>query len=178
MPRSNLSRLTFKREQIFFFKLYLQLEWTANIILLQSNWGKKKKAVCIYIALLGNIDYPIPPVGSVVKNPPASAGVVGSIPGSGRSPGEGIGNPLQYSGLGNPVDRGAWQATVLGVAKELDMTSQLNNNNILDSYIDFSRNFLKQKTLSSGRPHMYKVTWLSKIRTVIPNQDCLNHLRN
>ena len=49
------------------------------------------------------------PGGSAVKNPPASAGdagEVGSIPGLGRSPGEGNGNPLQYSCLGNPMDRG------------------------------------------------------------------------
>jgi len=44
------------------------------------------------------------------------AGDAGLIPGSGRSPGEGKGNPLKYSCLGNPVDRGAWQATVLAVA--------------------------------------------------------------
>ena len=42
---------------------------------------------------------------------------MGSIPGSGRSPGEGHGNPLQYYYLENPMDRGAWQATVLGVTK-------------------------------------------------------------
>ena len=56
----------------------------------------------------------------VVKNPPASAGDTGdtgSVPGSGRSPGEGSGNPLQYSRLGNSMDRGAWQATVHGVTK-------------------------------------------------------------
>ena len=58
---------------------------------------------------------------SVVKNPSASAGVVGLIPGLGRSPGEGNGNPLQYSCLGNSMDRAAWQATVHGVTKELDM---------------------------------------------------------
>ena len=46
--------------------------------------------------------------GSVVKNPPANAGDMGSTPGSGRSPGEGNGNPLQYSCLGNLMDRGAW----------------------------------------------------------------------
>jgi len=46
----------------------------------------------------------------------------GSIPGLGRSPGEGNGNPLQYSCLGNPTDRGAWQVTVHGFAKESDMT--------------------------------------------------------
>ena len=51
------------------------------------------------------------PGRSVVKNPPANAGDVGSIPGLGRSPGEGNGNPVQYSCLGNPMDRGGWQAT-------------------------------------------------------------------
>ena len=45
---------------------------------------------------------------SVIKNPPANAGDVGLIPGSGRSPGEGHGNPIQYSCLENPMDRGAW----------------------------------------------------------------------
>ena len=57
------------------------------------------------------------PGGSVVKKPSANAGHTGSIPGSGRSPGEGNGNPLQYSCLGNPMDRGAWWATVCGVTK-------------------------------------------------------------
>ena len=56
----------------------------------------------------------------VVKNPPANAGDMrdgGSIPGSGRSPGEGHSNPLQYSFLENPHGRGAWQPTVNGVTK-------------------------------------------------------------
>ena len=56
----------------------------------------------------------------MVKNPPANAGDVrdtGSIPGSGRFPGGGHDNPLQYSCLENSTDRGAWQATVHGVAK-------------------------------------------------------------
>ena len=59
-------------------------------------------------------------VALVLKNPPANSGDlrdVGSIPGSGRSPGEGNGNPLQYSCLENYMDRGAWWATVHGVAK-------------------------------------------------------------
>ena len=55
--------------------------------------------------------------GSVVKNLPANAGDQGSIPGLERSPGEGNGIPLQYSCLKNPVDRGAWWATVHRVAK-------------------------------------------------------------
>ena len=58
------------------------------------------------------------PSGSVVENPPASAGDAGLILGSGRSTGEENGNPLQYSCLGNPMGRGAWQATVHGVVKE------------------------------------------------------------
>ena len=64
------------------------------------------------------------PSGSMVKNPSANAGDtgdVGLISGSGRSPGEGNGNPLLYSCLGNPMDRGAWWATVHGVTKESDM---------------------------------------------------------
>jgi len=62
------------------------------------------------------------PGGSVVENPPANAEDMGSIPGSGRSPGRGNGNPLQYSCLENSMYREAWQATVHGVAKALDMT--------------------------------------------------------
>ena len=61
----------------------------------------------------------------MVKNPPANAGAagdMGSIPGSGRSPREGNGNPLQYSCLRNPMDRGAWWATVHEVAKSQDTT--------------------------------------------------------
>ena len=57
------------------------------------------------------------PGGSDGKVSAYNAGDPGSIPGSGRSPGEGNGNPLQYSCLENPMDRGAWLATVHGVAK-------------------------------------------------------------
>ena len=53
----------------------------------------------------------------MVKNPPANSGDVGSVPELGRSPGEENGNPLQYSCLENPMDRGAWRAAVHGVAK-------------------------------------------------------------
>ena len=56
---------------------------------------------------------------------------MGLIPGLGRFPGEGNGNPLQYSCLGNPMDRGAWWATDYGEAKESDTTEQLNNKQIL-----------------------------------------------
>jgi len=57
------------------------------------------------------------PGGSVVKNPPADARDMGSVPGVGRSPGGGNGNPLQYSFLENHMDRRAWWATVHGVTK-------------------------------------------------------------
>ena len=60
--------------------------------------------------------------GSVVKNLPANAGDAGSIPELGRSPGEGNGNPFQYSCLKNPKNSGAWWATVQEVTKESDMT--------------------------------------------------------
>ena len=81
---------------------------------------KKNSYYCsLYIAFL----YTVPgasQVAPVVKNPPASAGVIrdtGSIPGSGRSSGGRHGNPLQDSCLENPMDRGAWRATVHGVTK-------------------------------------------------------------
>ena len=67
------------------------------------------------------------PVATVVKNPPANAGDArdaGLITGSGRSPGEGHGNPLQYSCLENPVDRGAWWATVCEVIKSQTQLSR------------------------------------------------------
>ena len=62
------------------------------------------------------------------KESPANAGDAGSILELGRSPGEENGNPLQYSCLENPMDKGAWRATVHEVAKESDTTEQLNNN--------------------------------------------------
>ena len=69
---------------------------------------KLKLNISVYMGFSGD---------SVVKNLPANAGDVGLIPGSGKSPGEGNGNPPQYSCLENSNDRGAWQATVHGVAK-------------------------------------------------------------
>ena len=72
----------------------------------------------IYL-LMGFLD------GSLVKNPPANARDAGLIPGSGRSPGEGNGNPFQCSCLGTPMERGAWWATVNGFTKESDMIQQL-----------------------------------------------------
>ena len=79
--------------------------------------GRVRACVCVHT--------PGFPGGSVVKNPPANAGDTGdavSTPGLGRSPGEGNGNPLQYSCLGNPMNRRVRQATVHEVAKEVDTT--------------------------------------------------------
>ena len=63
------------------------------------------------------MNFELPVEIDVMKASACNAGDVGSIPGSGRSPGEGNGNPLQYSCHENPMDRGAWWATVHGVAK-------------------------------------------------------------
>ena len=60
----------------------------------------------------------------MVKNSPANAGDTGLIPGLGRSPAIGNGNPLQHSYLGNSMDRGAWGPTVHGVPKESDLVTK------------------------------------------------------
>ena len=75
------------------------------------------------------------PGGSVVKNPTANTGDVGLIPGLGRSAGEGNGTPLQYSCLENPMDGGAWWATVHGVAKS---QTQLSDFTFFHSHIAFA----------------------------------------
>ena len=65
-------------------------------------------------------------VAQLVKNPPANAGDMGSISGSGRCPGEVNGNLFQYSCLENPMDRGAWRATAHGVSKNQTGFMQLS----------------------------------------------------
>ena len=80
------------------------------------------------------------PGGSVVENPPAykgDAGDMGSIPRSGRSPGGGHGNPLQYSCLENPIDRGAWRTTVHGVTES--QTRLSTHTHVYYLYICFSQ---------------------------------------
>ena len=86
----------------------------------------------------------------VVKNPPANAGDIrdlGSTPGSGRPHGGGHGNPLQYSGLENPMDRGAWWAAVHGVAK-----SQTRLSNII-----FHFHALEQEKATHSSVHAWRI---------------------
>ena len=67
----------------------------------------------------------------VIKNLPTNVGNAGSVPGLGRCPGEGNDNPLQYSCLGNPMDREAWWAIVHRVTKELDATERLHFTSLM-----------------------------------------------
>ena len=96
----------------------------------------------------------------VVKNPPANAGDirdVGSIPGSGRSPGGEHGNPLQYSCLENPLDRGAWWATVHGVEKSQTKLKQLSK----PAKTLFGWNYLTLKYLTAFIPNITMNIWWS-----------------
>ena len=92
-----------KRLQFLPPESYWRIKWV--------NTTKALKTVCVCVQRVRH-KYQLV---LVVKNPPANAGDIrdtGSIPGSGKSPGEGNGNPLQYSCLENPTERGAWWATV------------------------------------------------------------------
>ena len=78
---------------------------------------------------------PPSPVGSDGKASVYNAGDIGSSPGLGRSPGEGNGSPLQYCCLENPMDRGAWYATVYGVAKSQTRLSDFTHSLTHSSYV-------------------------------------------
>ena len=80
---------------------------------ISENQDFSRKDVLLRIEMFLSIVF----TGTMVKNPPANAGNTGLIPGLGRSPGEGNGNPLQYFCMGNPMDKGAPWAMVHGVAK-------------------------------------------------------------
>ena len=99
----------------------------------------------------------------MVKNPLANAGEAGSIPGSGRSAGEGNGNPLQYSYLENFMDRGAWQATVLEVAKSqtrLSIAHTLPSWNWVQNSPDLSNcpSFSLPPSLDGASPRCHSLT--------------------
>ena len=102
------------------------------------------------------------PRGSDSKESALNGGNLGSIPELGRLPGGGIGNPLQYSCLGNPMDRGAWWATVHGVAKELGTTDQLKQ-----------QQQLKPVCLDNQNPALLgPVSW-SYVPALFPSQEPL-----
>ena len=92
------------------------------------------------------------PSGSVVKSLPANAGDAGLIPGSGRSPGGENGNPLQFSCLGNPVDRGAWWTMVHEVKKEWEVNRHMCAHTQVGSGVySKTRNSVPVNTTSSGK---------------------------
>ena len=95
----------------------------------------------------------------MVKYLPANSGSAGSIPGLGRYPGEGNGNPLQYFCLGNPMDRAAW-AIVHGVAKESDTTQWVNNNKAVGENLKFYILTSGISTLKK-KPHLTSFIWLT-----------------
>ena len=90
----------------------------------------------------------------MVKNTPANAGEVGSIPGSGRSPGGGNGNPPQDSCLKNPTERETWWATVHGMARESDTTQRLQENNHVLTYDPF---LTPSSKTDSMLKHLHKI---------------------
>ena len=92
--------------------------------LVVTKMGRKSKKAYIYMYICSF------PGGSEDKASACNAGDPGSIPGLGRSPGEGNGNPLQYSCLENPMDRGAWRATVHGVAKNRTRLSDFTHTHV------------------------------------------------
>ena len=110
-----------------------------------------------------------------MKNPPAKAGDsgdVGSIPGSGRSPGIGDGNPPQHSCLENSMDRGDWQATVKGVAKESDTTEQLSARTHTHTHTHtHTRCFQTQTFVFCILPSTLCIVWSPSMREAKPRSD-------
>ena len=95
------------------------------------------------------------PGGAVVKNLPANAGDAGdvrSIPGSGRSPGEGRGNPLQYACLGNPMDRSAWRAIILVGHKESDITEHSDKHSSVHITVAKYKYHMAPAKSEAGKP--------------------------
>ena len=143
---------------------HLHVNFLSPVISLVSSWfGRldrgcfhREKFIPCFLAERGRAEnssmspvsqLPSAQYNSVVQNPPVNAGDAGdtcSIPGSGRSPGGGNGNPLQYSCLKNPMNRGAWRATVHGVVKSWTRLSM----HALSS-VQFSRSVVSD----SLRPH-------------------------
>ena len=128
--------------------------WTLTFSL---EWGVLYQVVNTFY-LLGF------PGGSEVKASACIVGDLGLIPGSGRSPGEGNGNPLQYSYLENPMDRGAWWATVHGVSKS---RTRLSN-------FTFTFTFISEFSKVTG----YKINTQKSFSFLYTNNENQKKLRN
>ena len=129
LPGKSPSRYTFKQaSSICFHTLSWFYIYMYVCIYPYLEWGFWRQGLCLsstyglWVQYIEWVYSMASLVAQSVKNLPAGAGDMGSIPGSGRSPGEGNGNPFQSSCLGNPMDRRTWQATVHGVTKESDTT--------------------------------------------------------
>ena len=111
-------------------------------------------------------------VSSVSKESAYSAGDLGSIPGLGRSPGEGNGNPLQHSCLENPTDRGAWWASVHGVAKSWECW-----NIYILLYFLCSVLFLKQKKTKILKKSTNQLNKIKQLKPYLWNVPLMSHSR-
>ena len=108
----------------------------------------------------------------MVKKQPASSGDArdkGSIPGSRRSLGVGNGNPLQYSCLGNPTDRGAWRVTVHGVAKSRTQLSIHTHTQISDKHPTFQNIWLGRELKNSVSESMWVQSLVRELRSCKPH---------
>ena len=117
-----------------FFKLinYFWLCWVFTVVQAFSSGGKQG----FIVVLLNAVTSPL--CSSVSKASACNAGDLDSISRSGRSPGEGNGNPCHYSCLENPMDRGAWQATVHGVSKSWTRPKRVSTQSITEERMLFS----------------------------------------
>ena len=134
MDRGVPRRKVFLINFIFTFSFYIGVQSTNNALIPGVQQGDS--VLLMHVSILFSNSSPIQvrtcqfglPRWLSGKEFTYSAGDGGLISGLGRSPGEGHGNPLRYSCLGNSMNRRPWDATVHGVAKELDTTQQLNTN--------------------------------------------------
>ena len=113
--------------------------------------------------------------GSEVKASASNAGDLGSINGLGRSPGEGNGNPLQYSCLDNPMEGGAWQATVRGVEKS-DRTERLHFHFQRENHASEKYNREKKEYIKAVYCHSAYLTYMQSTSCEMPGQ--MTHIGN
>ena len=106
----------------------------------------------------------------MVKNLPANAGDTrdaGLIPGLGRSPGEGNGNPLQYPCLGNPTDRGTWRAAAHGATKSPTLLCMYTHTQKFQSFLNFCKNFFFFKVFSDIQAMFGRIAMLPILSLLI-----------